>query len=54
MCLLFWAPNEIEGIFLSRWQDVYKRQEYSAANGVLIAEVEHLAEMEDLTLENLL
>lgn len=28
--------------------------EYSAANGVLIAEVEHLAEMEDLTLENLL
>lgn len=28
--------------------------EYSAANGVLIAEVEHLFEMENLTLENLL
>ncbi len=27
---------------------------YSAANGILIAEVEHLFEMEDLTLENLL
>lgn len=28
--------------------------EYNAANGVLISEVEHLFEMEDLTLENLL
>ena len=34
-----------------QWESV---PEYSAANGVLIAEVEHLAEMEDLTLENLL
>lgn len=34
-----------------QWQTV---PEYSAANGVLIAEVEHLAEMEDLTWENLL
>ena len=34
-----------------QWETV---PEYSAANGVLIAEVEHLAEMEDLTLENLL
>ena len=30
-----------------QWESV---PEYSAANGVLIAEVEHLAEMEDLTL----
>lgn len=34
-----------------QWKTV---PEYSAANGVLIAEVEHLSEMEDLTLENLL
>lgn len=34
-----------------QWETV---PEYSAANGVLIAEVEHLAEMENLTLENLL
>ena len=34
-----------------QWETV---PEYSAANGVLIAEVEHLAEMEALTLENLL
>lgn len=29
-------------------------EEYSAANGVLIAEVEHLAEVEELSLANLL
>lgn len=34
-----------------QWKTV---PEYSAANGVLIAEVEHLAEMEQLTLKNLL
>ena len=30
------------------------KEEYSAANGVLIAEVEHLAEVEELSLANLL
>ena len=34
--------------------DEEAKEEYSAANGVLIAEVEHLAEVEELSLANLL